>query len=125
MKKRIFLIFIIFLGIWFFSQQAFAKPENNSILEIQFFYSETCPHCITEQKFLDGLAEKYPKVKINRYLITDQALQQLLKDLLKKHDAEEYFGLVPLTFVGEDFIPGFDNSQGIGKKIEESIQLQP
>jgi len=32
--------------------------------------------------------------------------------------------LVPLTFVGEDFIPGFDNDEGIGKQIINSIENQ-
>lgn len=121
MTKKIFtLIFFIFLGVLIFAP-VFAQEKK---LEINFFYSETCPHCIAEQKFLDGLGKKYPEVKINRYLITIQANQELLKDLLKKHDAEKYFGFVPMNFVGKDFIPGFDNAESVGKKIEESIQRQ-
>lgn len=119
MIKMKFLIFIALFGILFFSQMAFAKG-----LEINFFYSETCPHCIAEQKFLDDIAIKYPEVKINRYLAAGPSNQTLLKELLKEHKALRYFGAVPITFVGNDFFPGFDNTNDIGKKIEESIQKQ-
>lgn len=124
MKKIIFLIFIIFLGTWFFSQQVFAKPEENSILEIQFFYSKTCPHCIAEQKFLDGIEKKYPQIKINQYIFNTPENLELLKELLKEHNAEKYLGHVPLTFIGNTLFVGFDSSETTGKEIEELIQEQ-
>jgi len=120
--KRITKI-LIFLGLilFFFSQQVFAQDFK---LELNFFYSTTCPHCIAEQAFLDKIEAKYPEVKVNRYPITDSNAQGLLKELLEKHNAGKYFGAVPMNFVGEDFIPGFDNDEGVGKQIENSIQRQ-
>jgi len=131
MKKGIFFIFILFLIFGIFTN-VYAQdcPDcdeplpSDKLLEINFFYSETCPHCIDEQKFLDGLEEKYPEVKINRHPISQTHCQETLIDLCKKYNLERYIGLVPLTFVGEEFFLGFDNSNGIGKKIEESIQRQ-
>ena len=112
------LVFAIFLS---FAQQVKA---DNPDLEIDFFYSKTCVHCIAEQKFLDEIEIKYPQIKINRHLNNDPKNHELLRELLKKHDAEKYFGAVPLTFIGDDFIPGFDSPEKIGKQIEESIQKQ-
>ncbi len=68
---------------------------------------------------MDTLGEKYPEIEINRYLNSDPKNHELLRELLKKHDAERYIGLVPLNFIGDDFILGFDKS-----KIEISIQKQ-
>jgi len=129
MKKTFILISLIFLGAIIFiplpCRQTGILAQNNSFkLEINFFYSKTCPHCIAEQTFLDKIEKKYPEVKVNRYLINDSSSQELLKDLLEKHNAEKYFGAVPMNFVGEDFMPGFDNDEGIGKQIEDSIQRQ-
>ena len=125
MIKKLFLILLIFLGLIFFINPVFAQdPPADGRLEIDFFYSKTCPHCIAEQTFLDKIEKKYPEVKVNRYPITDLNAQQLLKDLLAKYGAEKYFGAVPMNFVGEDFIPGFDNDEGVGKQIENSIQRQ-
>jgi len=113
MKK--YLIFIpLFLAIAF---PAFAQN-----LEIDFFYSETCPHCKAEQEFLDDIEKNYPEVEINRYLNTEN--KKLLADLAREHEVEMYIGLVPLTFVGQDFFAGFDNEYGIGEKIEDSIIRQ-
>lgn len=122
MRKIVIAIFFIFL-VLFVVIPAFAQ-ENSEKLKINFFYSQTCPHCIAEQKFLDKIQEKYPEIIINRYLVSDSANKKLLADLLAKHDAQMYAGLVPITFVGEDLILGFNNEADIGKRIEQSIERQ-
>lgn len=124
MRKIVFLIFFIFLAT-LIARPVFAQEKvNPPKVEINFFYSETCPHCIAEEKFLDKIEPNYPDVKINRYLVTDASHRQLLIDSLKKHNAEKDLGLVPITFVGNEMILGFDNESNIGKKIEDSIQKQ-
>jgi thiol-disulfide isomerase/thioredoxin len=127
-KKSAGLIIIILIGLSiiapFFTYAESQLEINPPKVEVNFFYSETCPHCKAENTFLDQIASDYPDVIINRYLTTDSEHRQLLIDLLKKHNADKYLGLVPLTFVGEDFIPGFDNDEGIGKQIINSIENQ-
>jgi len=119
MKK--WLLFFLSLGLVFgIFDIAFSKEK----LEINFFYSETCPHCAAEQKFLDGIEKKYPEAQVNRYDISNPRSQNLLKELAKKYGAERYIGLAPLTFVGENFFLGFESPEGTGEKIEESILRQ-
>lgn len=120
-KKSFNFVVIILIGLSILVP-FFVKAETK--LEINFFYSETCPHCKAENAFLDKIAPDYPNAQINHYLVTDTSHRQLLIDLLKKHNADKYLGLVPLTFVGEDFIPGFDNEAGIGQQIINSIKKQ-
>jgi thiol-disulfide isomerase/thioredoxin len=125
MTKKLFLIFLLLSGLIFFSPVfAQTNPPADGKLEINFFYSETCPHCKAEQEFLDTLQEEYPQTTINRYLSSDAESRKLMVDLLIKHSAEKYAGLVPLTFINEDFFLGFDNADGAGKEIEASIQRQ-
>ena len=125
MAKKFFFIFLLISGFLIFTP-IFAQADASSggKLEINFFYSEACPHCKTEEGFLKIMENKYPGIVINHYLSSDTKNRKLMIDLLVKHGAERYAGLVPLTFVGEDFFLGFDDSDGIGKKIEESIQRQ-
>ena len=98
--------------------------------EVNFFYGANCPHCAAEQKFLDEIEQKYSEIKINRYLTTSQEARELLKQLCEECDTERYLGLVPMTFVGSsgvdkhEFFLGFDNAQGVGEQIEDSIQTQ-
>jgi thiol-disulfide isomerase/thioredoxin len=125
MKLRLIPVFILYLALSGFNF-VFAQTDQiaGKPLEIHFFYSLTCPHCIAEQKFLDKIEQKYPDVAVKQYLVSDPQNQILLKELANKYGAERYLGLVPLTFIGEDFFVGFDNDKGIGKKIENSIKKQ-
>lgn len=132
MKKFLLAILIFsfaligFLANFQISGAQGVSPESDT-LEVNFFYSQTCPHCAKEQVFLDGIEKEYPKVEINRYPISDSSTHDLLFELAEKHNAERFLGSVPLTFVGEDFFLGFDSRNGIGQKIENSIkrQLEP
>src|SRR4030043_426653 len=123
----IFIVVIIFTPLPAGKAGVFGQenlPVEEARLEINFFYSKTCPHCAAEEKFLDGIETKYPEVKINRYLASDSESRKVLIDLLRKHDAENYIGLVPITFIGKDLIVGFDNATSVGKRIEDSIKRQ-
>jgi glutaredoxin len=122
MKKITFLVVLILIGLSTIAP--FFTFAESPQLEVNFFYSETCPHCKAEQSFLDKIEPNYPDVKINRYLITDTSKRQLLIDLLKKGGNEKYLGLVPITFVGDEFFLGFDSEAVMGKKIEDSIKNQ-
>jgi hypothetical protein len=73
---------------------------------------------------LNVLEEKYPEIKINRYLVTDPDNREILEELAKKTGAEEYIGLVPMIFIDQRFFLGFDSPQGIGREIENFVQEQ-
>ena len=121
--KKIFLsfsLFILILGILIPNFVLAQKPS----LEINFFYSSTCPHCSAEKIFLQKIEKKYPEIKINSYLSEDEKNQKLLQDLCKKYGIEKYLGLVPMTFIGDEFFLGFDNEKEGGVKIENSIKRQ-
>lgn len=131
MARKFILISLIFiLGVFFLTTPVFAQEDEccqsneNGELEINFFYSETCSHCAAEHKFLDNIEEKYPEVKVIRHPVSETHCRETLIDFCRKYDLEKYIGLVPITFVGEEFFLGFDNAEGIGKEIEESIQRQ-
>jgi len=122
MMKKIFSFAVIALIGLTIVAPFFVLAKTN--LEINFFYSETCPHCKAENAFFDKIQPNYPDVKINRYLITDTEHRQLLIDSLKAHNGDKYLGLVPMTFIGEDFIPGFNDEAGTGQEIIKSIERQ-
>ncbi|MFW6282767.1 MAG: TlpA family protein disulfide reductase [Minisyncoccales bacterium] len=118
MKKITIILTILLLLLSF--NFVFAQ-DNNKNVEINFFYSKTCPHCAKEAKFLDKIEDKYPSVQVNRYLINENT--QRLKDFFEEYDiSQDNFGVVPATFVNDEFFLGFDNENGIGSKIEKAIQ---
>jgi len=119
MKKIIFIIFVLAFAAGVFN---FALAQEEPQVDISFFYGETCPHCSAEQKFLDAMEKKYPNLEIKRYSLNEPKAIELLKDLCKKCESEKYLGLVPLTFIGDNFFLGFDNENGMGRQIEDYIQ---
>lgn len=113
------LVYMLLLPVYTVQAQAAEEP-----LTLYFFYSPTCPHCIAEWDFLDSLPRQYPDLKIIRYQAADLEHRELLLDLLRQHNAERYLGSVPMTFVGEDFMLGFDNPESTGQAIIASIERQ-
>ena len=102
----------------------FAGPFTSAaqtLEPIDFFYSETCPHCIAEQGFLDELQTKYPAAEINRLVVTEKENVELLTERLTTVDAKQYLGVVPVTFVGEQFFIGFDDAETTGAQIEKAL----
>ena len=112
MKKIIFFIFILL-----FTTFNFVSAQE---IEIDFFYSFTCPHCTEEKKFLDDFQERYPEVKINRYSVSDKEAVELLKNLYNEYQVPaNHQGMVPITFTNNKYFLGFNEK--IGKNIEECI----
>lgn len=122
-KTRSKIIYLI-LGIILLVTPVFSVSSEKTV-EIDFFYSPSCPHCIKENSFLDKLVEKYPEVKINRYSVIESENIEILKGLSQKFpEAQAYIGSVPLTFVGDNFIPGFNDEENIGIVIENAVRKQ-
>lgn len=100
----------------------FSPLQEKSSLEINFFYKEECPHCQAEEKFLNKIEKKYPQIKINRYSVLGKENYEILEKMAKEKGADQYIGLVPLTFVEDEYFIGFDNENGIGENIERAIR---
>ena len=117
--RKYFFVFLISALFLFNAGFVLAEEEYP---EIYFFYSSSCPHCAAEKDFLKNIESDYPKLKINEYLITDQENQGLYLELIKQYEVERYSGLVPITFLGDEFFLGFN--ENIGNLIEGSIKRQ-
>ncbi len=120
MKKVVFAIFILGLLLGSFG---FVKAETNSVkIEIDFFYSATCPICAQEEVFLQSIQEKYSDVQINKYEVTRSSENQaLLKDFYVKYDVpEREQGWVPATFTPTKYFVGFNEETG--KNIESCLE---
>ena len=120
MKKWIIPIFILGLvaGAFVFNS-VWAQSEK---VQVDFFYSATCPFCAKEKVFLQGLQEKYPDIQINQYeVIKSSENQSKLKDFYGKYNVpEKEQGYVPVTFTSLKYFIGFNES--IGEEIESCLE---
>jgi len=116
MKKFVFAIFVF---IFLFNTFDFVLAQDTGV-EINFFYSESCPHCAHEEKFLDELQEKYPEIEINRFSVSNRNNIELLKEFYKEYEVPvKYYGMVPITFTDERYFLGFNEE--IGESIKDCI----
>lgn len=127
LKKILLGAFLIVLTLGAFSsalaQNGASTTEATSPkkVEITLFYSKTCPHCAAELDFLPDLEEKYDQLQVNKYVASQNV--PLLKEYFQNYDANKrYLGSVPLTFIDDELIPGFDNARGVGRVIENEVR---
>lgn len=119
MKKIISFLLCLFslISILFISSPVNAQEK----IEINFFYSVTCPHCAEEKVFLDNLSEKYPQIEIKAYEFSTQETQIKLKHFYDQYKVSPTKqGFVPATFIGNRYFIGF-SKETTGKEIENYI----
>lgn len=137
-KKIIFLVLLFLVGVFCFgnnfSFQAdnslkaslplaeaneSSESESSSVLEVNLFYSETCSHCADEIDFLNKIKSKYQEVEFNYYSIAEE--KELLNSFYKEYNvSKKEVGIVPVTFIGNDYLLGFNESKA--KQIEKTIK---
>ena len=67
--KKFFAVLI--LGFVFFNAAfVFAQPQEK--IEINFFYSKSCPHCAQANEFLNDLEKHYPEIEVKRFNIFEK-----------------------------------------------------
>lgn len=116
MKKILFTSLVLI-----FLLSGLSSVSAQDKVEIDFFYSDTCPYCAKEKVFLAELDEKYPQLEINYYeVMSSSANVDLLKEFYKEYNVpQREWGQVPVTFTPDKYFIGF-NSQ-IEKGIESCL----
>ncbi len=114
MKK--FTLVVLILGLML-AIAGFALAQEKEV-EINFFYSSTCPYCAKEEKFLSELEKKYPEIKVNRFAFSENI--NLIKEFYQDYKVPpREQGYVPITFIGDRYFLEFNKE--IGEDIEDCI----
>lgn len=87
---------------------------------VYLYHGEECPHCQEEIKFLDNLQKELPGLTVIKKEVWHNT--QNAEELQQKADE---LGVnisgVPFTVIGSEYVSGFDNAEGVGKKIRELV----
>jgi len=114
--KKIRLILFILISFFVFNPSVFAKDN----IKIYFFHGDGCPHCKEEDKFLEEIKDKYPKIKIEKYEVwknkDNQVFMEIVKDKMKISDSG-----VPLTIIGSTYVVGYADTYN--DKLERIINF--
>lgn len=123
MKKFLLLSILCLVLIFGSFTSVFSQAEKEpKKVEINFFYSETCPICAKEKTFLKDLEIKYPDIEIKRYEITySSANREILEDFFERYEVpQKERGWVPVTFTTDKYFIGFNEQ--IAKAIEGCVE---
>ncbi|MBN2421724.1 glutaredoxin family protein [Candidatus Woesearchaeota archaeon] len=104
MKKKHFRLMIFLIMLLNLTILVNAQED----VEINFFYSNTCPHCKAEMEFLKSLENKCLEIKVNYYEAGKN--QELLSELSQKYNTTTF--AVPRTFIGDKAYIGFSSEDG-------------
>ncbi|PKM91334.1 hypothetical protein CVU82_01915 [Candidatus Falkowbacteria bacterium HGW-Falkowbacteria-1] len=118
--KGMLVITVLFSGLFFSLNRARAEDiKEDKSIEILFFGSPTCPHCLAEKQFLKELKEKHPEIILKEYEFSKNI--DLANKLYESHKVpKNQQGLVPATFIDDVFFVGF--SESTGNDIENHIK---
>lgn len=118
MKKN-FLCFLLFFAFLAWGNFAFAQEEK---LQINFFYSPSCPHCAQERPFLEEISSSNPEIQLRTFDLFEEKNVDVLKNLYGEYNVpKEIWGAVPITFIGEKYFLGYSGDDGTGKQIKEYV----
>ena len=92
------LIFLIGITISRNNYVLAEEVEENNIVNIYLFYSDTCRHCAKEKIFLDDIIKNNDNVRIYKYEINNKDNGYLLDEIASLMDTN-VSGL-PFTIIG-------------------------
>lgn len=111
-------ILIVSLAV-FLLTASFVFAETN-LPTITIFYSEDCPHCHDELSFLENFKKEIPDLEIIELEVKyNKKNREVFLETLKKYDIKN--AVVPITFIGDEYIIGFSGPENTGEKIRQII----
>ena len=91
---------VLLLAFLLFFSAAFAGT-----VDIIFFYGEGCPHCAAAERHIESIAIKHPDMNVQYLNIANNV--DLILELYDIYGVpQEWYGAVPILFVGDKYIMG-------------------
>jgi thiol-disulfide isomerase/thioredoxin len=127
MKKLASLIFVALFS--FVSMTAFTAPhgtktsQGNSVdktVDLYFFWSKDCSHCVAAHPFIDKLKAQYPWLRVHSLEASNNPKNsRLFERMAKQHGKEP--GYFPTFFIGDKIIVGYTSANTTGEEIKNAV----
>lgn len=97
-----------------------ASTNKEDVVNLYFFWSYDCPHCVAAHPFIDKLKAQYPWLKVHSYEISRSPENgQRFEKMARDHGKRTSF--VPTFFVGDKMIVGYTSADSTGAEIQEAV----
>ena len=77
-------------------------------VDIYFFHSNTCPHCLKQKPLMENVAKLNPGVKLHAYEVREKS--KIWRDFLERHQLKSE--AIPRTLIGDKQFIGYSESEG-------------
>ena len=104
-KPIVRLLLIITLGLTVITSPVRADSAG---LDIYFYHSKNCPHCIKQRPLMEYIAQHNQEVNLYAYEV--QQNSQAWREFLEKYQLPS--GAVPRTLIGDKIFVGYSENEG-------------
>ncbi len=112
-------LLVLLLLLWVSPAPAAADSTNRTV-NLYFFWSQGCPHCLQEKQFLEKLEKKYAHLRIHSFEVGgDRENLELLHQVGRRLQVE--IAGVPFTVVGRDYFVGWQADATTGAALEAAL----
>jgi len=101
--------------------QANGEVESGTV-NVHVFTLSACPHCQEEKVFLKSLQANYTNLRVLIHDVGDSSNYLLYTDYFRAYQISEGYGSVPLTFIGSEYIFGFNTPETTGRLLESKVK---
>jgi glutaredoxin len=85
-----------------------SSQAGEKVLDIYFFHSKTCPHCVKQKPLMEYIDKHNEGVKLHAYEVNEHP--QIWRDFLTTHQIKS--AAVPRTLIGEKLFIGYSETDG-------------
>lgn len=110
------LLSVLLSSFAFVTRPVLAQSEQPVL--IQVFVREGCQHCADEEKFLAGLREELPHLRVEYLRLEDPTQRERWVEFT---DRLKIAKVTPLTVIGDRLIIGFDTPDTTGTQIRTAV----
>ncbi|UCX03266.1 cytochrome C biosynthesis protein [Shewanella glacialimarina] len=97
----------------------YSQKNEQPVVKLHFFWSETCPHCRKAHPLIDALGERFDWITVEDYLISETGNVDKLMAMGKRTGVEPKS--VPYFAVCGEAIVGYNSHQVTGQYIIERL----
>lgn len=115
--RKVFSYIIIFFCFFFLTTSVEALESDK--LTLYLFHGDGCPHCASEQEFLENIEKDYANLEVVEYEVWyNEENSNFMNEVKEALDINT--NGVPLTIIGESVIVGY--SDATSEKIKRAIE---
>ncbi|NOQ35780.1 MAG: hypothetical protein GQ569_07780 [Methylococcaceae bacterium] len=121
LKNVVFILLLSFFSFFVYAEkQKDGTTKNQQSVELYFFWSHRCPHCLEAKPFIENLASHYSWLNLQSHdLIDNQPSINLYINMAAKLDRNP--NAVPAFIFCQQMIQGFDSKLTTGQELERKL----